>query len=438
MSLAIGHERLTSRLAVLIVAGLIMTCGALRSAAQQPIPIPPDFSPGDKLVPGKKRPPITAIVPCGDAGQRCCRAPAHAQNPAFGPLVHCNAGLGCNISTNTCQAPCGGEGQVCCDGPETRALRWTPEGKVFSPTSPFLREMCTIGACDRAKHQCFVCGNADGARCCPPDAAQATARCVGERLSCSFDTAGLFVSGTCHKCGIRGRKPCDDNMCDPGLGLRHGLCDVCSREGQPPCDAGCQPGLASVQGICRACGGLNQTPCPNGCRGNLGVIGNRCTECGQSGQLPCNNGCAPNLRLINGTLCSVCGALNQVPCPDGCNFSLNVANGVCQRCGGLGQMPCDKGCEPGLVLINQVCQRAPSPPDTPSCATVGQACVPPGRPGTQCCTTGQPLVCGFGLCRACVPTGEVCQLGGPQLCCRAGDVCKFDQETGNAVCGIPD
>jgi|SRR6516162_10220595 hypothetical protein len=42
---------------------------------------------------------------CGGLGQRCCRAPESAQNiAADGPLVACNVGLGCDITTNT-EAP---------------------------------------------------------------------------------------------------------------------------------------------------------------------------------------------------------------------------------------------------------------------------------------------------------------------------------------------
>ena len=432
------HFCFAERLITVVIAAVLIALTAFRAEAQ-PIPIPPDFpTPGDLKPPGKKPlPPIPAPL-CGDAGQQCCRAPAKSQNPAFGPLVSCKAGLGCDLATSTCRAPCGGVGQPCCDGPETRAMQWTPDGKVFSPTSPFLREMCDAGACDRQKHQCFICGNADGARCCPPDAAQATARCVGERLSCAFDTEGFFVSGTCHRCGIRGRAPCNDVTCDPGLGVLKGLCEACSREGQPPCDGGCQPGLANVQGVCTACGNLGQIPCSNGCRGNLGVIGSKCTECGNSGELPCNNGCRPPARLApTGAFCIVCGALNQTPCQSGCDFSLNVAKGLCQRCGGPGQIPCDKGCDAGLAVVNQLCQR-PTPDDKPICAVRDERCVANDRPGTHCCNTGEPLVCGFNFCKACVPSGNVCQLGGPQLCCQAGDVCRLDTASGNAVCGIPD
>jgi hypothetical protein len=36
-----------------------------------------------------------------------------------------------------------------------------------------------------------------------PDAAQATAHCMGAYLECAFDPVGFFVSGTCHACGSR-------------------------------------------------------------------------------------------------------------------------------------------------------------------------------------------------------------------------------------------
>src|SRR5262245_45357288 len=71
-------------------------------------------------------PPGSWFFRCGGLGEACCRAPEASQNiPAFGPLVGCNKGLGCDITTNTCVANCGGAGQVCCDGPETRAPKWT-------------------------------------------------------------------------------------------------------------------------------------------------------------------------------------------------------------------------------------------------------------------------------------------------------------------------
>jgi hypothetical protein len=135
--------------------------------------------------------PFPFAVPCGAFGESCCRAPAASQNiAAFGPLVSCQQGLGCDITTNKCVSPCGSPGQVCCDGPETRAVKWTADGKVYSPNSWNMREMCDTGVCDKQTHRCITCGTQAGGPCCSSDAAQATARCfrdatTGNRLVCN-------------------------------------------------------------------------------------------------------------------------------------------------------------------------------------------------------------------------------------------------------------
>jgi hypothetical protein len=289
MSNGIRFDRFTGsavRVCAGTLAATLLALSVFHAAAQQPIP--PVVR--DRLTPFNRPPSVLLQAPCGESGQRCCRAPESAQNPALGPLVSCKQGLGCDLTSDTCVSPCGGVGQACCDGPETRALQWTADGKVYSPDPQFLREMCTASACDRRTHRCFVCGNADGAPCCPPDAAQATASCIGERLYCQYDTAGLYISGTCRMCGARGRAPCTWG-CDPGLGVRQEVCELCSREGQPPCDEGCQPGLDIMQGLCRACGSVGQIPCNAGCRGALGLRAGHCVVCGGSGQEPCDNGC---------------------------------------------------------------------------------------------------------------------------------------------------
>src|SRR5664279_719656 len=124
---------------------------------------------------------IPWFIPCGMLGGPCCEAP-HQNLPAYGPLVSCDQGLGCDVATKTCVAPCGGPGQPCCDGPDTSALKWTADGAVYSPNWWNVREMCT-GACDKQTHRCFTCGMTDLSPCCPPDAAQATARCRGTDLT---------------------------------------------------------------------------------------------------------------------------------------------------------------------------------------------------------------------------------------------------------------
>ena len=191
---------------------------------------------------------------CGNLGNKCCRPPIGGSDSSFGPLVSCDVGLGCDITTDRCVSPCGGEGQVCCDGPETRALKWTDTGKVFSPdpSSGFfdggvvrqLIELCKSGACDKPSHRCIPCGTTPGAACCPPDAAQATARCVAPHQECKFDDQSA-TSGVCLECGNQGKPPCTDG-CDFGLDVRNGLCDICGADGQPPCDNGCQKGLGLV------------------------------------------------------------------------------------------------------------------------------------------------------------------------------------------------
>jgi hypothetical protein len=264
---------------------------------------------------------------CGALGEDCCRAPI--QNPDSGPYVSCQDGLGCDITTGKCVSPCGGTGKVCCDGPGTRATKWTPDGKVYSPNTWNMREMCDQGACDRQSHRCFACGTQDGAPCCPPDAAQATARCIGTHVECEFDPVGFFVSGTCRGCGIKGKPPCRWG-CDPGLDIRNGLCDICGGDSQSPCDRGCNRGLGLAHGLCAECGGQGQPPCDSGCNSGTILINGVCTACGDEGQPPCagmtcHGDLHPNIDILsNRLLCTVfCGHFHQYACrttyavPDG-------------------------------------------------------------------------------------------------------------------------
>ena len=381
------------------------------------------------------RAPLYAF--CGALGEACCRPPGSPSVPGVGAVVSCDNNLGCDVATNKCVSPCGGTGQVCCDGPDTRATKWTADGKLYSPNTWNMKEMCATGGCDPASHRCFACGNADGQACCPPDAEQATARCVGENLHCQFTESTFARSGICRACGIAGREPCPWG-CEGSLGVRGGLCAVCGGANQPPCDSGCQSGLGVARGVCAACGGLNQIPCDSGCRGGLGIKGGVCAACGGAGQPACDGGCKAGTRLIGG-VCQACGGLNQQPCTSGCNYPYKVAGGVCQQCGGQGQIPCDTGCNSGLVIVNNRCQ----PPGTglpQACSALGQSCVADFVSGTHCCQSGGPLLCVYGQCRACVPHGNVCTIGGTQTCCSAkdGDVCRLDTDTGQATCGIPD
>jgi hypothetical protein len=349
---------------------------------------------------------VTRLNPwCGAVGGPCCRAPF--QNvPAFGPLVSCQEGLGCDVTTNKCVSTCGGPGQVCCDGPETRALKWTADGKVQSPNSWNLREMCNQGACDRQTHRCFACGTQEGAPCCPPDAAQATARCVGDHLQCQFDPLGFSKSGTCRACGSMGKPNCHWG-CDTGLGIRNGLCVICGGKGQLACDDGCDTGLRIRNGLCDTCGGNGQLACDDGCQRGLTASGGVCWQ--------------PQPPGGGGRVGGVSGS--------------SGGSGSTQ-CGASGQNPCASGCNQGLILSGGKCV-VPPPPAT--CALEGQACVADFVTGTHCCQTGGPLLCVFGHCKACVPHGEECKKGGSQICCSAkdGDTCMLDQFSGKDVCGIP-
>jgi hypothetical protein len=245
---------------------------------------------------------------CGALGKACCQSPF--QNvPAFGPLVSCEQGLGCDITTGKCVSPCGGPGKPCCDGPQTRAPKWTADGRIYSPNAWNMQEMCEKGACDRQTHRCFACGTQDGTPCCPPDASQATARCVGRYLECEFNPEGFSVSGTCRACGSKGKPPCHWG-CDMGLDIRNGLCDICGGKLQLPCDNGCKSPLRVQDGVCRS------VPPP--------------LQCGDEGQIPCAEmTCKANLNLnidmfSNRLICTAsCGHVHQYACrtkyavPDG-------------------------------------------------------------------------------------------------------------------------
>ncbi|NUO74427.1 MAG: hypothetical protein HOQ32_00290 [Lysobacter sp.] len=409
-------------------------------------------TPADRIITGTQSdPPVVAGTPalqrivdrpvrpmwiiCGALGQSCCKAPDSAST-ALGPLVACHDGMGCDLATNTCVQPCGGPGQACCDGPGTRAVKWTADGRVYSPNSFNMREMCDGGACDTASHRCFQCGTTDGGPCCPPDAAQATARCFGHNMSCEF-TNDRATAGVCRVCGTRLKPPCELSGCDAGLKIRNGLCDICGAEAQAPCDAGCDRGLSPAQGLCRRCGAAGQIPCDRGCNAGTRPINGICTSCGANGQPPCEQGCQHGLTPIAG-VCRPCGADGQRPCGARCNYPLKVAQGWCRNCGAEGQVACDAGCNAWLTPINGVCSRPQEPPSQ-QCAVLNQACVPNTQSGTHCCGQGNPpLLCVWQTCKACVPHGQTCQLGGTQICCTYGESCVLDTETGNAVCDLPD
>lgn len=428
----IGTTRTCVRIAVCLVFGMVFVAHA------QILTPPGQPSPAGQVLQDYRLPHPEAAVSaqCGALGEACCVPPDGVATSATGPLVACNDALGCDIASHTCVQPCGSPGEVCCDGPGTRALKWTVEGRVYSPNNPFSRqEMCDGGGCDIASHRCFSCGTADGAPCCPPDAAQATARCFGRNMHCEFN-APDSKSGTCLLCGAQGKPPCEDG-CDPGLRTRGTVCDICGAEGQPPCNFGCDPGLGPAQGVCSRCGGHGEPPCDHGCNAGTKPVNGLCMACGAGGQMPCDNGCQEGYAPSGG-VCQACGASGQPACGNRCSYPLKLAGGVCRQCGNRGEIPCDAGCNAPFVPIDGVCAtRQPPPPD--QCATLGQACVPPTQTGMHCCQQGgSPLLCVWQQCRACVPHGEVCQPGGTQLCCSYNDRCVLDPGSGQAVCDVPD
>ena len=188
-------------------------------------------------------------------------------------------------------------------GRSVRRLTQNPRG------SRLLREMCQGGVCDSQTHRCIACGTQDGSPCCPPDYAQATARCRDPSLYCEYDPQGFYESGTCRACGRQGRPPCSWG-CEPGLGLRNDLCDICGNNSQPPCDDGCHAELELARGLCRQCGSVGQIACDRGCNRGLGLRNGLCAVCGAQGQIPCDSGCDPGTVLING-LCALCGYEGQ-------------------------------------------------------------------------------------------------------------------------------
>lgn len=329
---------------------------------------------------------------CGGLGQTCCHAPKSLQNlTAFGPLVSCDRGLGCDITTDRCVSSCGSPGQACCDGPETRALKWTTEGKVYSPNSWNMREMCNEGVCDKQTHRCITCGTTEGGPCCATDAAQVTPRCyrdakTGNRLVChnrwEGDSGGMCIA--CGKwgqpvCLTRGEAPCDD-----GLVKREsdGTCVLCGLIGQPPCDRGepCRDGQAvpnKSYSECIPAGGPNQ-PCRSdgGCnyQGLFCNSGRICQPCGRPGEVCCPPGrLSGNAACIGSSECRdnrcfACGYDNMPVCLNGtpCYSLSEPEDGWCRPCGKDGQRCCQSSTIIGRCLDGRcddgVCRRPSSPP----------------------------------------------------------------------------
>ena len=302
--------------------------------------------------------PFPTAIPCGALGKACCRAPL--QNvPGFGPLVSCQQGLGCDITTNKCVSPCGGTGQVCCDGPETRAPKWTADGKIYSPNNWNMREMCDAGVCNKQTHRCITCGTRDGGPCCSSDAAQATARCfrdakTGNRLVCNDRWVG-DAGGVCLECGKSGQPKCltaGEAPCDDGLVEREtdGICVPCGWAGLPTCDRGepCRDGRSVPDRWFQKCvpaGGPNQPCRPDGGCDYQGLFCNNsriCQSCGRPGEVCCapgnldrsisdNTGCLQPAVCLNNS-CFACGQKDLPVCPgkDYCRDGSEVRNGWCR------------------------------------------------------------------------------------------------------------
>ena len=272
-----------------------------------------------RTLPPSSLPPIEAAIPCGEPGQACCRwmgAPLNAVNP-----VHCNAGAGCDITTNLCVAPCGGGSQVCCDGPDTRAIQWKPNGRMLQPSGPLVRDMCEDGICVESRRCDVTCGRTAGAPCCPPDVAIASATCKLRNLICAHDP-NTFQSGTCLACGDEGQPPCDFDGCrfSPGSVRtveRNGVCVACGLPGTPKCSGlrKCGPGAAPDprRDQCVIAGGKDE-PCLEG--GFCGYDGmfcdaaaNKCRLCGQPGQR-----CCPDQARLGGARLLECGGFSNVVC----------------------------------------------------------------------------------------------------------------------------
>jgi hypothetical protein len=365
-------------------------------------------------------------------------------------------------------SPCGLPGDACCDGPETRALGWNSYG-VYSPTGPFLKEMCVDGTCDKPSHRCVACASGPGTACCPPDASQATARCIGPNLECKFDD-NSYSSGTCFVCGVINSPPCN-GYCDSPWKLSNGICVECGDANKVACDAteywcnnGCKPHLLVVDGICTPCGDVGQIQCGyhdtssrlcgqyvdwNFCKPGLGVLHGLCQMCGSEGKSPCDNGCFWGLKTKQGLCTTFCGHENQEPCDDGscyaplqviqgmckmcglqamspcpqggCRYPLKIRQGLCTNCGSQEMPPCDTGCDPGSLIRQGLCS-----------STCGKGGYPPCDSG---CRDGQ-VVSPQGICidpTACAREGEACVTGSfgtagtGLLCCVQGGpfICEW-------------
>jgi hypothetical protein len=390
------------------------------------------------ILPGH-RPPLPPI--CGPEGNPCCKGPDTPLTLSeYGPLRHCNQGLGCDIVNDRCVKPCGGAGQVCCDSQQTRAVIWDANGRISSPTSPGLLDMCSGTSCDKASHRCVACGSVDGASCCPPSAQQATASCTAPGLECQFDNYN-DNSGVCHACGTVGKPPCASG-CNPGLDVFNGVCDVCGSAGKRPCnsqycDHGCKSPLHPSGGLCQACGAEQQPACDpfpptalcrpgqSACNPGLVPAGGRCVPCGSAGATPCDN----------------------VSCNKGCKEGLVLQSGICVECGTAGHPVCEalhptsdcplsqSPCNPGFIQdfgTSSVCS---------ACFSTDQVCFY----DDECCSGSCVGASGYGTphqrtgkcAAACTPGGKPV---GPGGCCQGYEenqlhICMLKDLDGCGVVG---
>jgi hypothetical protein len=273
---------------------------------------------------------------CGREGSACCHAPESIRE-INGPLVHCNAGLGCDVVTDTCVSPCGAAGQVCCDGPDTNAPRWKDNGRVEVPTGFLVRQMCLESVCNPIARRCMIgCGHEAGQACCPPQPAIGIATCIGTGLYCDF-----------------------------------------------------APGSSSEAGICRQCGKPYQESCGGSCEGRFTDDSNDiCVPCGPTGQLACDGppDCDDERATPGpGRICVICGIGGDPACRFGkpCRrpFLAPDAAGICRGTQAIG-MPCGRSseCREGICGQNGKC-RWPQPPPCGALHQPGCTVPPPCREG---------------------------------------------------------
>jgi hypothetical protein len=322
---------------------------------------------------------IVRYQKCDSIGNACCAPDSEVKTQ------HCHQGLGCNITTNKCDA-CGVPGQPCCDGDFTGFSLKGYNGILLDSKERI--ESCNAGStCDArlssdgktwdGSRTCKACGTKENAACCAPDVRYALGRCFsdstsGKSLTCNDPWAG--AEGICIPCGskvneiacMQGR-PCADRLVE-----QNGVCVFCGEVGNPVCDVGepCYnrsvPNKSYTQ--CVAAGGANQPCFKDGTCGYRGMFCNAkkiCELCGDGGQIccptqvadrPCNVGACVNNR------CFICGYENNPVCPGNnpCPHNGEPVNGFCRPCGKENQACCRSLsilCEDGMRCKEGTCKR---------------------------------------------------------------------------------